>query len=86
MTDAADDVRVTNAVESDGFVLEIFDKGAFESSVEVVLQKDVKGFDDNRTVRRLGRGDSVAGHKYLGITAFPKLLADIVSPIQTAVN
>jgi len=37
VSDAADDIRVPNAVKGDRFVLKIFDERAFEVGVEVIL-------------------------------------------------
>ena len=49
---------VADAVEGDGFVLEIFNESAFQIGIEIVLKKDVESFDDDLAVwwlRRSGR-------------------------------
>ena len=46
VSDTADNIRVPNTVEGDGFVLEIFNESAFQIGIEIVLQKDVESFDD----------------------------------------
>jgi hypothetical protein len=41
------DVRVTNSIERDGFVLEVLNQRQFEIWVGSSLQRRVQGFDDD---------------------------------------
>src|SRR5688500_18087324 len=45
--DAADYVRVANAIERDRLVLKVLDKCSLEVVVEIVLKKDVQGLYDD---------------------------------------
>ena len=47
----ADDVRVSNTIESDRLVLKILDQRAFQFWIKVVLQKDVQRLDEDLAVR-----------------------------------
>ena len=85
VSDAADDIRVPNAVKGDRLILKILDQRAFEVGVEVILKKDVQGLDHNGAVRRLWRRERVPGDKYFSITAAAESVADIVSLVQPAV-
>jgi hypothetical protein len=85
MSDAANDIRVANAVECYRFVLKILDKGSLQVRVEVILEKDIQGLDHDILVRRLRRGKDIAGQNDLGITSPPELLANVVSLVQSAV-
>ena len=69
---AADDIRMANPVESNCFVLKIFDQCSFQIGIQVVLKKDVKGLDNDLTVRRLRRCEHVAGKVNFRVTAASK--------------
>ena len=49
-----DDVRVTNAVECDRFVLKIRNECFFEFRVRSVLKIEIQGFDDDALRRACG--------------------------------
>src|SRR5215204_1228938 len=86
VSEAADDVRMAHAVERNRFVLKIFDERAFEVGVQIVLHKDVEGFDDDFFMRRLRGGDSVQRDVNFGIAATTEELFDVVASVQAAVN
>jgi hypothetical protein len=84
VAEPADDIRMAYAIESDGFVLKIFDERSFEIGVEVVLQKNVQSLDNDRAMRRLPR-KGVVGREDLGIAAAAKTLFNVVSSVKPAI-
>jgi hypothetical protein len=84
VADAADDVRVANAVEGDRFILKVLDQSPFQIGVEIVLQKYVESLDNDRRLRRLRRSERVFRQKDLSITPTPELLQDVVPSIESA--
>ncbi|HVQ55778.1 MAG TPA: hypothetical protein VMS29_03390, partial [Pyrinomonadaceae bacterium] len=84
--ETADDIRVTDAVERDGLILEIFDKRSFEVVIKIVLQKNIKGFDYDLSVRRLRRRKRVMGEEDLGIAAATQFPLDVISPVKPAIT
>jgi len=59
MSETANDVRMTNAVQGYGLILEVLDKGSLKVRIEIVVEKDVEAFDDNEAVRRLLRRQGI---------------------------
>src|ERR1043166_1949230 len=86
VAETADDVRVTNAVQSDRFVLEILDQRPLQIVVKIVLEKDIQGLYHDLLMRRLKRCKDIVGEIDLGIAASAKLLVNIVSAVESAVN
>src|SRR5258706_8975532 len=82
VADAADDIRMANAIEGNGFVLKILDESSLKVGVEIVLKKHVERLDNDLAVRRLGRSEYIAGKKNFGITAESELVAYIISLIE----
>jgi hypothetical protein len=85
MAQTADNIRVTDAVEGDRFVLKVLDQCSFQVFIQIVLEKDVERFYDNRAVSRLGRGYNVTREIDLGVAAAAELLPDIVPFVQPAI-
>ena len=86
VTETADDVRMTHAVERDRFVLKIFDERPFEIGVQIVLHKNVERFDDDLFMRRLQGGDIITRDINFGITATTEEFLNVVACVEAAVN
>lgn len=85
MANAANDIRVANPIESDGLVLKVLNQRSLEIRVQIVLQKDIEGFNDDVAVRRLRRCQDVAGKKNLRVAAPAEQLTDVIPFIKAAV-
>ena len=83
MTQAADDVWMTHAIERDGFVLEVGNQRVFEIFIGRVLQKHVQRLDDYCFRSAVG-GGVVARHVDLRIAAAPQTFNDVETPIEPA--
>src|SRR2546425_4671692 len=55
VTEAADDVRVTDAIESNCFILKILDESLFEISILITLKQHIQSFDNNFAELLVGR-------------------------------
>jgi hypothetical protein len=85
VADAAYDIWVSDLVEGNGFILEILYERAFQIGVEIVLQKDVKGLDDDGRMCRLRRCQDIASEVNFGIASPPERFTDIVPLVESAV-
>ena len=56
MSKSADDVRVSDSIKSDGFVLEIRDECSLEVDIGLALQIKIQGLDDDCARRTFGCG------------------------------
>ena len=51
MANAADDVRMADAVKSDCLVLKVLDERTFQISIQIVLQENIQSFNYNFFMR-----------------------------------
>jgi hypothetical protein len=85
MSEPADYVRMSNAIERNSLVLKVFYQSAFEIVIDLILQKNIQRLDDNCVMRRARRGKYVAGNEDLGVTSAPEMIEHIVPLIQPAI-
>jgi hypothetical protein len=83
VAETANDVRVPNSIERDGFILKILDEGAFEIRILVTLKQNVKGFDNDVT-KLLVRRSAIPRNVNLGITAVAETLFDVIAGVKSA--
>jgi hypothetical protein len=81
VSEAADDVRVTNTVERNGFVLEIFNQCALKVCVGHALQHDVQSFDNDRLRLSFSRAQ-VSRHVDFSVAAAPQAVQYLVATIE----
>src|SRR5688500_1716016 len=85
VAEAANDVRMSHAIESDRLVLKILDQCPFKIGIEIILEKNVQRLDDDTLVRRARRRHYVVRDKDLGIAAASQLLLHVVAFVQPAI-
>ena len=76
-------VRMTHAIERDGFVLKIGNERSLQLNIGRVLEIKVQSFNYDRARRALG-GGVVVGNVDLGVTATAEAFEDVVPPIKSA--
>ncbi len=76
-------MRVTHAVEGDGFVTKVFEQRPFKLGVGDALQGRIERFDDDG-FRRAVRGRHVARQINLRIAAASETFDDVVTPVEPA--
>jgi hypothetical protein len=74
-----------NPVEGNSLVLKVFNESAFQVLIQVILEKDVQRFYDDRTVWRFWRRKDIPSDKDLSVASAAKLIDDIIALIQQAV-
>lgn len=85
VSEAADNVRVADAIEGDGLVLKILNQSSFELRILVTLKQDVQGFDYHTAELCIGCR-AIAGHVYFGITTTTKTVFDVVAAVESALQ
>ena len=63
VTEAADDIRMTHAIESHGFILEVLNQGGLELSILITLKQHIECFNYDYAkslVRRGSVADDIA--------------------------
>jgi hypothetical protein len=73
---------MTNAIESDGFVLKILNQSTLEVRILVTLKQNVESLDYDFT-KLLVRGGAIAGNVNLSIAAPAQTFFDIVTAIES---
>ena len=86
MSEPADNVRIANTVEGDRFVLEVLDQRPFKIGIEIVLEKHVKRLNNDLTVWRLGRSESVTRNEDLGVTPAPEQFDNVITLVDPAIT
>ena len=76
-------IRMTNAIERDCFILKVGNERALKLNIGCVLQIQVQGLDDD-CARPAFRRSVIVGDVDLGIAATPKTFEDIVAAIESA--
>ena len=83
VTEPADDIRMTDAIEGYRFVLEILNEGMFERLVRCLLQEHVQRFDDYG-FRSVVGGGIVVSNVDLGVAAAPETFNDVITTVEPA--
>src|SRR5258708_11856150 len=83
VSQTADDVGMTNAIQRRRFVLKILNQGALEFGVLIALKHHVEGFDDYRAKAFINRG-AVTRDINLGVTAATEAVFNVVTTIEPA--
>jgi hypothetical protein len=85
MSEPANDIGVPDAIEGDRLILKVFDKRPFKVLIDIVLEKNIKGLNDDDGLRRVSRRKYIACSKDLGIAAASELALNVVPFIDSAV-
>jgi hypothetical protein len=85
VTETTDNVRMSDAVEGDCFVLKVLDQGAFKIVIQIVLEENIQGLDNNSVVGRIWRGENVARDVNLGVASAAELFDNVIPLVQPAV-
>src|SRR5947207_10630918 len=85
VTEAADNIRMTHAVQRDRFILKVLNQGGLELGILITLQQHIECFDDDRAKSLVRRG-GVAGQINLRITAAPQTVFDVVTTVDSALK
>ena len=83
MSQAADDVWVTHAIERGRFVLKILDQRPFEIRILITLKQDIECLDDHPAKAFVSRAQ-IAGRVNLSIASATEALLDIIAAIESA--
>jgi hypothetical protein len=83
VSQTANDVRMTNAIEGNRLVLEILNQGVLKIGILITLEQDVERFDDDFAKTFIG-GASVTGHVNLSVTAAAQTVLDVVTSVKSA--
>src|SRR5688572_13638015 len=83
VSEPADDVWMTNTIQSDCLVLKILNQRAFQVQVGRTLQKSVKGFNNHCGRATLSRG-IVPCYIDFGIAAASQTFNDVVATVEPA--
>src|SRR5204863_5423062 len=85
VAEPADDVRMSHAIECDGFVLKILDQGLFQFRVLISLKQNIQRFDYDTTEPFIGRR-VVARQIDLRIAAASQTFLDVVTTVEPALE
>src|SRR5438132_12691093 len=85
VTEAADDIRMTHANESNSFILKVLDQGGLELRVLITLKQHVECFDHDRAKSLVGRS-GVARQIDLRIAATPQTVLDVITTVESALK
>src|SRR2546421_107752 len=85
VTEAADDIRMTHAIESHGFILEVLNQGGLELSILITLKQHIECFNYDYAKSLVRRG-SVAGQVNLRIAATPQTVFDVITTVEAALK
>jgi len=83
VTEPADDIRMTDAIERYRFVLKILYEGMLERLVRGVLQEHVQRFDDYG-FRSVVGGGIVVSNIDLGVAAASETFNNVVTTVEPA--
>src|SRR2546421_6265614 len=85
VTEAADDIWMTHAIESHGFVLKVLNEGGFELRILITLQQDIERFDYDAAKSLVRRG-RVARQINLGVAAPSQAVFEVVTTVESALK
>src|SRR5258707_14076041 len=85
VSQTADDVEMTNAIQRRRFVLKILNQGALEFGVLIALKHHVEGFDYYRAKAFISRG-AVTRDINLGVAAAAEAVFNVVTTIDPALQ
>ena len=85
VSESADHVRMADSVQSDGFVLKVFDESALEIGIEIILKENVQCLDNDLAMWSLRRRKSVTRDEDLGVTPAPEKFDYVVTFVDPAI-
>src|SRR5713101_8748961 len=85
MSQTADDVRMTHAIQRSRFVLKVLNQGALEFGILIALEQDVKSFYYYRAKTLISRG-AVTRDVNLGVAAATEAVFNVVATIEPALQ
>ena len=85
VTEAADDVGMTDPIEGNCFILKILDESLFEISILITLKQHIQSFDDDFAELLVGRRQ-IARHVDFGIAAATETIFDVIASINPALE
>src|SRR5689334_4110482 len=80
VSETIDDVRMTNAIERDGFVLKVINKRPLKIRIGLALEIQIQRLDHDRAWRAFSRG-VVVGDVDLGITPASETFEDVIAVV-----
>src|SRR5215813_14073749 len=83
VSETADDMRMTNAIQGNRLVLKILNQRSFQVWILIALQQDVEGFDNYFLEPDLRRR-KVTGNVNLCITPLTETVFNVVAIIKSA--
>src|SRR5260370_4618840 len=85
MSQTADDVRMTHAIQRSRFVLKVLNQSALEFGILIALEQDVESFDYYRAKTLISSG-AVTRDINLGVAAATEAVFNVVATIEPALQ
>src|SRR2546423_8459307 len=85
VTQAADYIRMTHAIESHGFILKVLNEGGFELRILITLKQNIERLDDD-AAKSLVRRSRIARQINLSVTAASQTVFDVITTVESALK